>query len=208
MICTGKETLDRILLAPGKYRMGLHSPIVVDCPVFKACTGTLSNLPNATAYVSSSSNSREIEFALRERLLNNSASSSGDLRNWGALLCRVGHQGAFCQVCTVAPNATYYWSDDTCQKCEGEKGNATIVISVAGAGSFLLALLHLSGLTGKMNGQALQSVKHLLPNALKWLESTFNRLKQGIERANLQTKCEFFSLNVIPFPQSLAIHVA
>jgi hypothetical protein len=201
MICTGKETLDRILLAPGKYRMGLHSPIVVDCPVFKACTGTLSNLPNATAYVSSSSNSREIEFALRERLLNNSASSSGDLRNWGALLCRVGHQGAFCQVCTVAPNATYYWSDDTCQKCEGEKGNATIVFAVAGAGSFLLAMLQLSGLMGKMKGRVLKT------NTLKWLESTCSRLKLRIGKSNLQTKCEFFYLNMPPPPPNPLPHM-
>jgi hypothetical protein len=191
MICTGKETLSKVLLAPGKYRMGLNSTIVVDCPVFEACTGTLSNLRNATAYVSSSRNSREIEFALRERLLNNAASSSDDLRNWGASLCRVGHQGAFCQVCTVAPNATYYWSDDTCQKCEGEKGNATIVFAVAGAGSFLLALLQLSGVTKKMKGRVLTSAEHLLPNISKWLESTYSRLKQGVENAKLQTKCEF-----------------
>jgi hypothetical protein len=205
MICTGKETLDRILLAPGKYRMGLQSTIVVDCPVFEACTGTLSNLLNATAYVSSSS--EEIEFALRERLLNNSASFSGDLSNWGESLCTVGHQGAFCKVCTVTPNATYYWSDNTCQKCEGEKENATTVFAVAGAGSFLLALLQLSGLTGKLKGQVLKSAKHVLPNTLTWLESTYSRLKQWIENANLQTKCECFYWNLNPSPQLLVIHV-
>ena len=44
MVCTGRESLENVLLLPGKYRASPKSVHVVDCPTPDACTGTLENL--------------------------------------------------------------------------------------------------------------------------------------------------------------------
>jgi hypothetical protein len=126
--CTGEESLEEMLLLPGKYRISNTSIAVVDCPTPDACTGTLKNLDPDVAQELKETEDKDnagqlFANALMERL--QVENSTDDLSNWGDALCRVGHQGVFCQVCTVEATVAYYWSGQSCEKCEGERGIAT-----------------------------------------------------------------------------------
>jgi hypothetical protein len=187
--CTGEESLEEILLLPGKYRTSNTSTAVVDCPTPDACKGTLLKTKSLDQHVAQDLQEKidkdnvDLQEALKERLAN----SPDDLSNWGDALCKLGHTGAFCQVCTVEATVAYYWSGQSCEKCEGEKGNAMAVFFVIVVGIVVFGVLHISGFIDKLIKKAAKKAELKFPQRVKQLKA----LKKLIEDGSLQTKCEF-----------------
>jgi len=188
-VCTGEESLEEMLLLPGKYRTSRDSTTVVDCPIPAACTGTLNNLNSADAQklqekINDDGAQEQFAKAFLDMMTARNHSSTGSLSNWGDSLCTSGHQGAFCQVCTVEATVAFYWSGQSCKKCKGEGRNAVIVFALAGGGIVVFGVLHLFGLTDKLRKNAVEKFTNAFPRKMDKLQALKNRIEDG----SLQTK--------------------